>query len=331
MKILSNEFKTIVIAVLGLCLAVTLSAKDIRINFLATGCNTTFDSIVVLNQSKNLEVTVHGTSVLLLTDSAISNNVESNQVRLSYEVGDQIVFHAFAGKNSTIIVDSPKKSKAMVVQFVECVDIDGNHYAVVKIGTQTWMAENLRVTKYNNGDFISTMNTSDSWKTLNQGAQCSFNNTQNKDTIMKYGRLYNWFAVADHRKLAPKGWHVPTDKDFIVLETYVNYNLGNSMNTAKALASHSDWTKYRKPGTVGKEMERNNSSGFSAKPAGFRCNSNGKFLLMGDYGYFWSSTENIAVGAWVRGLDFRSELVVGGNGCKLHGYSVRCIQDNKKK
>lgn len=318
-------------ALIGLCLAVTLSAKDIRINFLATGCNTVFDSIVVLNQSKHLEVTVRGSSSLLLSDSSSSSGLNPNSVILAYEIGDQLVYRAFAGKNTTIIVDSPKRNKEVNVQFVECVDIDGNHYAVVKIGTQTWMAENLRVTKYNNGDLISSMNSCESWKTLNQGAQCSFNNTQSVDTIIKYGRLYNWFAVADHRKLAPKGWHVPTDKDFIVLETYVNYNLGNSMNTAKALASHSDWVKYRKPGTVGKDLEKNNSSGFSAKPAGFRCNSNGKFLLMGDYGYFWSSTENVAVGAWVRGLDFRSDLVVGGNGCKLHGYSVRCILDKQKK
>jgi uncharacterized protein (TIGR02145 family) len=281
----------------------------------------------VLNQYKNIEVKVPKSSALLLTDTVVPKNADTKAVSLVYELGDQLIYRAFSGKNTTIIVDSPKRTKDVLVNFVECVDVDGNHYAVVKIGTQTWMAENLRVTKYNNGELIPNMINSDSWKSINQGAQCSFKNTESNDTILKYGRLYNWFAVADHRKLAPKGWHVPTDKDFIVLETYVNYNLGNSMNTAKALASHADWVKYRKPGTIGNDYTKNNSSGFSAKPAGFRSYSNGKFLLMGDYGYFWSSTENIAMGAWVRGLDFRSDLINGGNGCKQYGYSVRCIKD----
>ena len=86
-------------------------------------------------------------------------------------------------------------------------DQDGNFYKTVTIGTQTWMAENLRTMKYNDGTNIPLVTSGIAWNNLNTGAYCNYNNTTNSDTIATYGRLYNWYAV-NTGKLAPKGWHV---------------------------------------------------------------------------------------------------------------------------
>ena len=328
MKKYYNRNSIAILLVFILSFSFRLYAKEIRITFQSVGVKSSYDSVLVLNQNTNAEVKLLNSQQLILIDTLQKlPTTHSGEVEMVCNENDQLVYKAFSGKNTTIIIDTPKKSKLVLLNFIECVDIDGNHYAVVKIGTQWWMAENLRVTKYNNGDLIPNMISSESWRVINTGAQCSYLNSENYDTLHKYGRLYNWFAVSDKRKLAPKGWHVPSDKEFIVLETYVSYNLGNSTSTPKALASSHDWNKYRKIGTIGKNMEQNNSSGFTAMPGGFRSYSNGKFLHIVDYGYFWSSSENQSQGAWVRGLDFRSDIIAGGNGCKLHGYSVRCIKN----
>ncbi len=98
-------------------------------------------------------------------------------------------------------------------------DIDGNVYRTVKIGTQVWMAENLKTTKYRNGDPIANVTNGASWKALTTGAYCWYNNdAENKVT---YGGLYNWFVVADSRKIAPTGWHVPTDAEWTVLTDFL--------------------------------------------------------------------------------------------------------------
>lgn len=88
-------------------------------------------------------------------------------------------------------------------------DIDGNTYDIIKIGNQWWMAENLKVTHYQNGDPIPNVISSSDWVNLKTGAYCIYDN--NFANVATYGRLYNWYAVVDKRNIAPKGWHVPTD------------------------------------------------------------------------------------------------------------------------
>ena len=97
-------------------------------------------------------------------------------------------------------------------------DIDGNVYKTAKIGNQWWMAENLRVTHYRNGDKIPNLSGDEEWDNAN-GAYCCYNN--DSANIAKYGMLYNWFAVADSRNIAPEGWHVPTDEEWQVLVDYL--------------------------------------------------------------------------------------------------------------
>jgi uncharacterized protein (TIGR02145 family) len=106
------------------------------------------------------------------------------------------------------------------VTYGTVTDQDGNVYKTVKIGTQTWMAENLRTTKYNDGKSIENVIVASKWEGLSTGAYGNYNNTTSSDTIATYGRLYNWSAI-NTGKLAPKGWHVPTDDEWSVLTRYL--------------------------------------------------------------------------------------------------------------
>ena len=91
-------------------------------------------------------------------------------------------------------------------------DIDGNSYKTVKIGEQIWMAENLKVTQYRNGDPIPNLTDENDWENTEQGAYCNYDN--NEDKVKTYGRLYNWYAVDDKRGLAPNGWLNPCAEIF---------------------------------------------------------------------------------------------------------------------
>ena len=100
-------------------------------------------------------------------------------------------------------------------------DADGNKYNTVKIGNQVWMVENLKTTKYNDGTEILNVTSDTQWANLTTGAYCNYDNLESNAEI--YGRLYNWYAV-NTGKLAPAGWHVPTDDDWIILENYLIAN-----------------------------------------------------------------------------------------------------------
>lgn len=172
-------------------------------------------------------------------------------------------------------------------------DIDGNIYNTVIIGTQTWMVENLKTTKYNDGTSIPIVTDDIAWATLTTSGYCFFNNdVANKS---KYGALYNWFTV-NTGKLAPTGWHVPTDAEWTILENYLiangyNYDgttTGNKI--AKSIASTVDWSVSVNVGAVGNDFTKNNSSNFNGLPVGCR-NIDGIFYDSSIYGY-WDDAEN---------------------------------------
>jgi len=191
-------------------------------------------------------------------------------------------------------------------------DIDGNTYKTIKIGTQTWMVENLRTTKYNDGTAIPNVTDKDQWTKLTTGAYCWYdNNTANKN---KYGALYNWYAV-DTKKLAPKGWHVPTDAEWTTL---INYLGGESTAGGKMKAT----TGWNSPNTGA-----SNSSGFSAFPSGNRNAYDGTFNGAGNYGYWWSSTANGSSGAWYRYLYYNDAKAYRKYKSRSLGFAVRCLKD----
>jgi uncharacterized protein (TIGR02145 family) len=179
-------------------------------------------------------------------------------------------------------------------------DADGNVYQSVKIGNQVWTVENLRTTKYNDGTAITKITDSAAWAniyydTLTTPAYCYYNNTTNTDNIKKFGALYNWYAV-NTGKLAPAGWHVPSDAEWDTLQNYLivnGYNCdGTTTNNmvAKALSAKTDWESSTTPGTIGCDLTKNNRSGFSALPGGYRTLS-GTFRAQGRLGYWRSTTE----------------------------------------
>lgn len=208
-------------------------------------------------------------------------------------------------------------------------DIEGNSYNLVTIGTQIWMKENLKTTKYNDGTSIPLVTDVTVWSNLSTPGYCWYNNDEASNKTI-YGSLYNWYTV-DTRKLCPQGWHVPTDADWTILTDFLtnnNYGYQSSGNDiAKSMSAPLAWTTNSTAGTVGNDQTSNNSSGFKALPGGHRS-YNGVFYNIGDIGYWWSSSENDANLAYYRNMNYNNSIVTRGNSLsKLVGFSIRCIKN----
>lgn len=197
-----------------------------------------------------------------------------------------------------------------------------SNFKEVKIGNQTWLAENLNVDKFRNGDTIPNVKTNEEWvKAGKEGkpAWCYYDNDPANGA--KYGKLYNWYAVDDPRGLAPKGWHVASDDEWSALIKFLGYN-----NAGNILKSSNGW-KYNGNGS--------NSSGFSGLPGGLRQfwaiegTNVGAFNSIGDYCTWWSSTKYGTDDACYRFMDCTGNS--GGLGSfycyKAVGMSVRCLRD----
>ncbi|MCD4693727.1 MAG: hypothetical protein K8R79_12490, partial [Calditrichales bacterium] len=165
-------------------------------------------------------------------------------------------------------------------------DIDGNVYKTVKIGSQVWMAENLKVTHYRNGDLIPNVAGKSEWKNLGIGACCNYDNN-----AAAYGLLYNWYAVNDSRNIAPAGWHVPAEKEW---QTLIDYLGGEAVAGGKM--KERGTAHWKRPNTGA-----TNSSGFSALSSCYR-NDKGTFYGIGNEADYWSGSN----GVWIRRLRYSS-------------------------
>ena len=192
-------------------------------------------------------------------------------------------------------------------------DNDGNLYGVVKIGSQVWMAANLKTTTYNDGTAIPNVTDATTWAALTTGAQCDYDNTPANTTT--YGKLYNWYAV-NTAKLCPKGWHVPSDADWSTLST----TLGGDATSSGAL-KETGTTHWSSPNTGA-----TNTSGFTALPGGYR-DHDGSSIFVGNYSGLWSSTEFSTSYANYRGLSNNSTSLYSYNYFKVNGFSVRCLRN----
>jgi len=208
-------------------------------------------------------------------------------------------------------------------------DMDGNVYKTVKFGTQVWMVENLKTTKYNDGTSIPLVSDKAAWGALSTPGYCFYNyDTANKN---RFGALYNWYTV-NTGKLAPSGWHVATDAEWKTLENYLiangfNYDGTTKKNKiGKSLAATTYWNTDSGTGTIGNDLKKNNRSGFAGLPSGYRGGS-GAFYDFGGRGYWWSSIQNGTDYAWYRDLSYADSSVSRDNYSKRCGFSVRCVQD----
>jgi uncharacterized protein (TIGR02145 family) len=210
-------------------------------------------------------------------------------------------------------------------------DVDGNIYQTVTIGNQTWMAENLRTTKYRNGDGISLFTDSIAGNLIKKGAQCAYNN--DKISLIKYGRYYNYYAVEDERNIAPEGWHVATRGDWELLDDYLIANEFNydkkklGKNYAKSLAATSDWTTSNREGAIGNEQTLNNSSNLNAFPAGYFCNTG--FFGLNNWTAWWTIYEFGKKSSLAYLWSDSTSLYLPFNDQKYNGQTVRCVKDSQ--
>jgi uncharacterized protein (TIGR02145 family) len=194
-------------------------------------------------------------------------------------------------------------------------DIDGNTYQTIVINGQEWMAENLRTSKYSNGEVIPNIPDNSQWSTLTTGAWSHYNNDSQYEN--PYGKLYNWYTVADPRNVCPTGWHVPSDAEWTVLTDYLG---GVSVAGGKMKSTGTQY--WESP-----NQDATNESGFSGLPGSSRF-LNGSFDLIGYYGYWWSSTEYNTGDAWTRNLLYYDGDVYRHNPNKPGGFSVRCLNNS---
>ncbi|MBC8376889.1 MAG: fibrobacter succinogenes major paralogous domain-containing protein [FCB group bacterium] len=227
------------------------------------------------------------------------------------------------GKRAALASDNPALD--ISEQRLDVVDVDGNTYRTIKIGSQTWMAENLRVTRYRDGTPIPLLAHNKDWTGAQTGAMAVYNQ---KDT---YGLLYNWYAVTDPRGLAPDGWHIPSDAEWTALEQTLGMNVFEAQRTGA----------YRGNGVGGKlsgarehwehgeltEDHQFASTAFSALPGGFRGYLSGSFSGWGNSAFFWSSTAIHAGSAFYRSLNSKHSGVYRDHASKQVGLAIRCIKD----
>jgi uncharacterized protein (TIGR02145 family) len=185
----------------------------------------------------------------------------------------------------------------------------------VKIGTQVWMSKNLDVSTFRNGEAIPEAKNAKQWAKAGENKAAAFCYYEYDSKNGKvYGKLYNWYAVNDTRRLAPKGYHIPSDTEWTILTDM----LGGEEKAGEKLINKTGWS-YSGNG--------NNRSGFNCLPGGF-CDYGGDFHDITENGYWWSSSEDDTNLAWNRYLYNYGRARIGKNvKFKYNGYSVRCLKD----
>ncbi len=207
-------------------------------------------------------------------------------------------------------------------------DIDGNVYNTVVIGTDTWMKENLKTTRFRDGSDIPLVSDADQWKVLVTPAFCWWeNNAGSKATS---GGLYNGYAVMDSRGLCPTGWHVPTDAEWIDMELALGLNQseanlvgdrGEAENVGGHLKALTHWDAPN--------SGADNSSGFTALAVGVRRSSDGDvgFAYFNTWAGFYTSTAVTPGHHWVRYLGYNMKASGRFEREMQYGYSIRCVKD----
>jgi uncharacterized protein (TIGR02145 family) len=195
-------------------------------------------------------------------------------------------------------------------------DADDNVYTSIKIGTQEWLVQNLKTTKYTNGDLIETTLPATLDLTYISTPKYQWANYGNESNVAMYGRFYTWYAITDIRKVCPLGWHVSTDDEWTTLTTYLG-----GVNIAGGKLKATGTSQWRNPNT-----EATNESGFTGLPGGFRTYL-GVFTEANVGGEWWSVTENLTKHN-VRVMSSERSSVISVNEDKRNGFAVRCVKDN---
>lgn len=280
-----------------------------QLNALLNAMNSRMDSLQTVLSAQNVEI------------ASLSNTVDS--------------LGAYADSLGNIVDQCGCGQQENACDVATVTDFDGNVYNTVGIGSQCWMAENLRTTHYSNGDPI------DLGATTSTTIPYRYNPASDSTNVSTYGYLYNWAAVMNGatsseanpsgvQGICPTGWHVPSDAEWTALKEYVSsqsqYVCGsNSANIGKALASTTGWDSSTSTACgVGTTQSTNNASGFNARPAGNYYASGGNGF--GYYGNFWTTTETSG-NAYSYNLSYTSPSLNRSNSGEASGFSVRCVRD----
>ncbi|MCX6268376.1 MAG: fibrobacter succinogenes major paralogous domain-containing protein [Bacteroidetes bacterium] len=233
----------------------------------------------------------------------------------------KVVFILFAFSFLSLLSFSQGKSDGQIA------DIDGNVYNTVKIGSQVWLKENLKVTRYNNGDPILLVKDTLAWTKLTTAAYCNYDN--NERIAQEYGRMYNYYSVTDARKLCPAGTHVPSDSEWEALSDFLG-----GMKVAGGKMKEPGTKHWRSPNVMTIDTTNGDfseisteNSGFSALPAGRQYHD--CYTFLGEYTQMWSVTQ---CGydddlVWCRYMTFSLPHLNRFTYKKHYGLSVRCLKD----
>lgn len=272
---------------------------DIQFSFDASGCSDNEDAISQLEVRWDWE-----------NDGTWDTNYSTNKTTTHQYTAESSYTVKLEVKDTGGLTNSTTRQ---ILVTNDITDIDGNTYRTIKIGNQWWMAENLKVTHYRNGDFIPNVTDGNEWWfNLTTGAYCNYDN--NVNNVTTYGRLYNWYAVNDSRNIAPEGWHVPSDAEW---QTLVN-SLGGKEDAGGKM-KESGTAYWDRPNTGA-----TNESGFSALPSGIRSQN---FAFMGTWAWFWSSSIYIGNYAWSWDLTYDQSRIRQTYNLERYGFSIRCIKD----
>jgi len=243
----------------------------------------------------------------------------NNKVNIS---DTSTMLNPYLRKSDSIIANLQNQDK-LLQSFSSVTDIDGNKYKTVKIGTQVWMSENLKTSRYRNGDVIPVVTDNTAWIGLASGARCWFEN-DSSTYENNYGNLYNSFAATDLRGICPLGWHLPTYQDWETL-TYFLGGTGNGGGKMK----FSGTTFWSNPNT-----DANNESGFTALPSGYRSNIDGGGSFTQSGKDFWMVLIGQLNVLHFRNLHYASNSISGPNAFgywnhfnETSGVSIRCLKD----
>jgi len=273
------------------------------------------------NKSSDLKITQISKTGESLYDSGKNYGTKSEQatVDMPYNTGQYLKFTGTSGEFSTVVTSAFTASKEISFKFIRCKDGDNINYPVVEIGTQVWMASNLRTTKYSNGDLIGTTNpqalnitteTSPRYEWIYYGYQLVI------DPVF-YGRLYTWHAATDARNVCPTGWYLPSRTEWNTLIT----SQGGA-TVAGGKLKETGLTHWASP-----NEGATNISGFTGIPTGNRAPA-GACNNYTTVSYLWSSTERDNTYAWycAFGWNFEganTEVNIG----KSVGQGIRCVKD----
>ena len=249
-------------------------------------------------------------SLLLKNKTTKSTNINSF---LNYFSGDLLFFKAYKGDYIRIVTDIPTSSKTIHFNFIECKDIENHHYATVKIGSQNWMAENLKATTYRNGDSIPYILIDTNWMNTKKGAYGYYNNNANMAAL--HGNLYNFYVVEDLRKLCPAGWKIPAETDWSSLISY----LGGDLTAGGKMKETGNLTWVN-------NTAASNNSGFSALGSGMRS-MYGQYSELGNFAYFWSADKQSPYTSFYKRLYNLNDNITSDFSSFNDGFSIRCIKD----